>query len=131
MEYIAGIFIGVAILGVAKVIFGIMDKLDNKRIEQERSQRREVYKKFEQKIDSLPPYKFAVNRDRDGWKWEVLYLYVGRGHTYHYDPVLNASGNEQTKEAAIAAGRASCEQYTNIKNWKEQREVYSLDSHGS
>lgn len=126
MEYAIGIFVGVGMLAVAKVIFGIIDKRDNKRIEQERAERREAYKKFEQKIDSLPPYKFAVNRDRDGWKWEVLYLYVGRGHTYHYDPVINESGHEQTKEAAIATGRDRCEQLTNIKKWKEQREVYTI-----
>ena len=126
MEYVVGVFVGIAMLGIAQIIFGIIDKRKDARVQRRVQASRENYEKIEKIINSLPPYKFAVNRDEKGWRWEVLYLYVARGMTYYYKPLDNTYGHEQTKQAAIEAGRARCEELTNIKKWKEEREVYSL-----
>ena len=126
MEIVLGFVLGISFFILTQVVVRSIEAKMLAKKEQQFAQAREGYKNFEKLIDSLPHYKFAVNKDDKGWKWEVLYLYVGRGLTYRYEPVSNAYGHELTKEAAIEAGRSRCEQLTNIKKWKEQREVYSL-----
>lgn len=127
MEIILGIFTGISIFLIVQIIFNILEEKRNNRENEERLKRKEYYEKFEKEVSSKNPYKFSVMRDEQGWKWEVLRLYVSRGLNYDYRP-FGVSGHTQTKEEAIEAGRKECHKYTEIKRWKEEREIYSLNS---